>query len=205
MDSIIPHARVRIYANTTELIGDEQVTLGYEPSFPLKRPLTAADKLTATQQAFGFVSAHTTPPVDVLPQSQPLTAPVIDPRLFDCGRVVDVTNLNPSTHVEVYSSQTLPVPIDSAHLIGTAECTGASVPVVTQPLKQGWHVAARQISCPGTPREIRSNASQPQTVAPDPDPMVPPVMDPPIVGNDVVILHGLYVGAAINITDSTAP
>jgi hypothetical protein len=204
VDTIIPHARVRIFANTTELIGDQRVYVGYDDNFPLTRPLKASDKLTATQEAFGLVSKPSNPPVAVGSQSSPLASPVVDPRLYACGQVVVVTNLSPSTHVEVYSSQTLPVPMDVSHQIGSAECTGASVPVSTQPLKQGWHVAARQVSCPGTAHEIRSAESDAKTVGPDPSPIKPPTLDKPIVGNDVVTLHGLYVGAGIKITDSTA-
>lgn len=202
--SIIPHARVRIYANVTELIGDQLVYVGYDDNFPLTRPLTSTDSLTATQEAFGLVSQPSNPAVAVGPQSKPLARPEIDPRLYACGRIVNVTNLSPSTHVEVYTSQTLPVPIDAAHLIGTAECTGTAVAVATQPLQQGWHVTARQMSCPGTAHEIHSPESHSKPVGADPSPMKPPVLEKPIVGNDVVTLHGLYVGAGINIKDSTA-
>jgi LGFP repeat len=204
VDSVIPHARVRIFANVTEPIGDQLVYVGYDANFPLTRPLSSADSLTATQEAFGLVSQPSNPPVGVGPQSKPLARPEIDARLYACGRIVIVTNLSPSTHVEVYTSQTLPVPVDAAHLIGTAECTGTSVAVATQPLPQGWHVIACQVSCPGTTHQIRSLESHPKTVGADPSPLKPPVLDKPIVGNDVVTLHGLYVGAGINITDSTA-
>jgi hypothetical protein len=200
---VIPHARVRVYANGV-LIGDRQVYVGYDDNFPLSRPLTTADTLTATQEAFGLTSQPSNPPIAVGPQASSLSKPVVDARLYACGRVVDVSNLNPSTHVEVYAAPTAPVPIDAAHLIGTAECTGTSVPVVTQALTQGWHVAARQISCPGTSHEQRSAESDPEIVQADPTPVNPPNLDPPVVGNDVVTLHGLYVGASITITDSSA-
>ena len=204
VDSFLPHARVRIFANTTELIGDQRPWVGYELNFPLSRPLKSTDMLTATQEYQGVVSDPTNPPVTVLPQSKPLDRPAVDDRVYACGQVALVTNLNPSTHVEVYSAATTPVPIDPAHLIGTGECTGDSLAVVTQPLKQGWHVVARQLSCPGTNHEVISDVSHSATVQADLSPMTPPTLDKPIVGNDVVQLHKLYVGAAVKVTDSTA-
>jgi hypothetical protein len=205
VDSFLPHARVRIYANTNELIGDQRPYVGYDPNFPLSRPLRTTDVLTATQEYLGFTSQPTTPPVGVLPQSKPLTQPAIDHRLYACGRIALVTNLNPSTHVEVFSSPATPVPTDPGHLVGSAECTGASVAVPTQPLQEAWHVVARQTSCPGTPHEVRSATSHPATVLADPSPVKPPTLDKPIVGNDVVLLHQLYVGAVVKVSDSTAP
>src|SRR6516164_4720744 len=66
VDSFLPHARVRIYANTNELIGDQRPYVGYDPNFPLSRPLRTTDVLTATQEYLGFTSQPTTPPVGVL-------------------------------------------------------------------------------------------------------------------------------------------
>ena len=203
VSGFIPHALVVVYANGVEVVGSKRPYVGFG-DIPLTRALVVGDRITATQQAFGLTSDQSSPAVTVDHQPSSLTAPNTGPTIYACGQVVPVGGLTPSTHVEVYSAATTPVPMDPVHLIGTAECTGASVPVTTQPLKVNWYVVAWQISCPGTSHEVQSAPSQPLRVPPEPTPVNPPKLDPPVVGNDTVTLEDLYVGADVQVTDLTA-
>jgi len=202
VDGFIPHATVTVYANGVEVIAKDQPYVGYA-DLKTSRALVVGDAITAVQQAFGLTSAPS--PVAVIVEHQPtkLGAPVVGPTIYACGQIVPVSGLTPSTHVEVYQASGNPVAIIPANLIGTADCTGAAVSVVTSPLTKGWHVAARQISCPGTAHELASTPSASLLVPPEPHPMLPPTLDAPIVGNDVVNLEQLDVGAVVSITDDT--
>jgi hypothetical protein len=193
---------VVVYANGVEVIGSKRPYLGFD-DIPLTRALVVGDRITATQQAFGFTSDQSYQAVTVDHQPSSLDKPNVGPTIYACGQIVPVGGVGSSTHIEVYSAPTLPVPMDTAHLIGTAECTGAAVPVVTQPLTEGWYVAARQISCPRTSHEVLSAPSQPLRVPPEPAPVLPPKLDPPIIGNDTANLEDLYVGADVQVTDVT--
>jgi hypothetical protein len=199
----IPHALVVVYANGVEVVGSSRPYVGFG-DIGLTRALVVGDRITATQRAFGFTSDQSYQAVTVDHQPSSLARPSVGPTIYACGRVVPVGGLTPSTHVEVYSASTTPVPVVAAHLIGATECTGAAVAVVTQPLKEGWYVAARQVSCPGTSHQVASAPSPPLRVPHEPVPMKPPKLDPPIPGNDTITLEDLYVGAECPITDVTA-
>jgi hypothetical protein len=158
---------VVVYANSIEPVGYRKPfpdpgsdhPIGSDP-ITLTRALVTGDSITATQQIFGLTSDHSYNPVPVVDRRPPsLHTPTVGPVIYACGQVVPVGGLDPSTHVEVYAAPTQPVPIIAANLVGKAECTGVSVPVVAQPLKEGWFVAARQVSCPGTSHEFISRAS----------------------------------------------
>jgi hypothetical protein len=201
VEGFIPHAVVTVYANGVEVIGHDKPYFGYA-DIKTSRALVPGDVITATQEAFGFTSAQSHSPVIVDHRPTSLGTPSVGPTIYSCGQVVPVSGLAPSSHVEVYQAKTKPVPITAANLIGTAECTGASVPVVTSPLKQGWYVAARQVSCPGTSHELDSAESPSLVVPPEPSPANNPIVDPWIPGNDAVFLEHLYVGAAVTVTDN---
>jgi hypothetical protein len=142
VEGFIPHALVVVYANKIEVVGHRHPYFGYD-DIPLLRALVPGDQITATQAAFGFTSDQSYEKVVVEHQPKLLDKPTVGPVVYACGQVVPVGGLHPSTHVEVYSAATAPVPITPANLIGQAECTGAWVGVTTSPLKVGWYVAAR--------------------------------------------------------------
>ena len=200
VESFVAHAVVTVFSNGVDVVGKDKPYMG-QADIQLTRPLKADEKITATQDAFGLTSEQSYKPVTVQPQITKLEKPTAGPIIYACGRVVPVRGLSPSTHVEVYQAQSSPVPIIPANLIGTAENTGVWVPVVTQPLKKGWFVAARQVSCPGTPHEIDSAPSDSLSVPPELSPVTPPILDQPIAGNDVVNLEQLLVGSEIKVTD----
>jgi hypothetical protein len=158
VEGFIPHALVVVYANKTEVVGHRHPYFSYD-DIPLLRALVPGDQITATQSAFGLTSDQSYAKVGVEHQPASLDKPTVGPVVYACGQVVPVGGLHPSTHVEVYSAATTPVPIVPANLIGQAECTGAWVGVTTSPLKEGWFVAARQVSCPGTSHEVISPPS----------------------------------------------
>ena len=151
----VPHALVKVYAGGTEVVGTKTPYTG-EDDVALTRALKKGEAITATQTAFGFTSDQTYVPIIVQPQPTKLDPPSVGPTIYACGQVVPVGNLTASTHVEVYSAATQPVAITPANLIGTGESTGLWLPVVTQPLKKGWFVVARQVSCLGTNHELDS-------------------------------------------------
>jgi hypothetical protein len=205
VEGFIPHARVTVYANGVEVIGKDKPYTS-QAEIKLTRALKNKELVTATQEAFGLTSVQTYVPVTVEAQPAKLGKPEVGPVLYACGQVVPVGALTPSTHVEVYSAATNPVAIVPANLIGTAENTGTWTPVATQPLKKGWYVAARQISCSETDHKLESKPSASLKVPPEPHPVPPPVMDKQkqIPGNDVANLDNLLVGAAVVVFDETA-
>jgi hypothetical protein len=202
IESCIPHAHVVVYANGVEVVGEERPWVSFD-DIDLTRPLVVGDSITATQEAFGFTSVQSYQPVIVDHQPGSLDKPTVGPTIYARGQVVPVGGLAPSTHVEVYQASTQPVPIVASNLVGTAECTGAGVAVTTVPLNEGWFVAARPVSCPGTAHEILSPPSDSLKVPPEPSPMLPPTHDPWIPGNDTATFHGLYIGAEVTLTDTT--
>lgn len=203
VSSYIPHATVTVFANGVEVVGTDKPYTG-EKDIALTRPLKKGESITATQQAFGFTSDHSYVPVVVQPQPAQLGKPEVGPVIYSCGRIVPVGGLTPSTRVEVYSSAAQPVAIVPANRIGVANNTGTWTPVETQPLKKDWFVAARQISCAGTSHELASKTSASLQVPAEPIPVTQPLLDQPIVDNDVANLEHLLVGALVSVHDVTA-
>ncbi|MBV8066983.1 MAG: hypothetical protein JO113_03320, partial [Candidatus Eremiobacteraeota bacterium] len=70
-------------------------------------------------------------------------------------------------------------------------------PVGTQSLVMTDLLSATQSACTG----VTSPSSTPAPVLPDPNPMLAPTLDPPIVGNNTVTAHGLYNGALLQVFD----
>jgi hypothetical protein len=192
------HARVRVFANLSDLLAEEEPPFGFA-TMTLKRSVKAGESLTATQEVNGQPSPHSGLPVIV----QPLdgnrirnTKPDIVEPLYECGRVVPVANLVPSTRLHV---------LENGAEIGQAAVAQTFHAVLTQPLKAGSQVSAVQVACEGTDHEIKGPASDfalpPPLPAPSPPPA--PTVDAAslIPGNDVVTLTGLLVGAGVQIFD----
>ena len=108
VSGFIPHALVRVYANGNEVIASENPYFGFA-DIPLNRALNLGDKITAVQIVGALASAQSPDPVVVGPYPA-LNKPVVQPDLYACGRIVDVDQLVPSTHVTVHDSTISPPP-----------------------------------------------------------------------------------------------
>lgn len=198
----VPHAHITVYANGAEVIGQISPYLGFT-DVATTRELHSGDKITATQSFLGMTSVQSYHAVTVEPQPLTLGRPVVGKDIYDCGRVVPVDGLTPSTHVSVYEATVNPPPLTAAALVGEADTAGTWDPVVTSPLTAGHWVTARQVSCPKSSHQIVSPAAIAVRVKNEPSPMLAPQLDPPVVGNDVATMRKLYVGADVAVSDET--
>lgn len=195
--SFIPHAKVEVYANQTEKIGEATPDLAFV-DIQTSRPLKVGDKITATQTVNNIVSDHTIIPVVVkkwpdMPDG--FNKPDVGDDLYECGVIVPVGNLVPSVKVHILEDN-----ID----IGKADAPEEWKAVWTQPLHANRKVTAYQVACEGDPQtEMRSPEADPVTVKPAPNPMPMPNISSAslIVGNDAVTLSGLKVGAYVEVRD----
>jgi len=196
LSAFVPHAVVRVYAGGVELIAEDQPPFGFA-DVRLRRRARPGERLTATQVVQGTESNQSTPPVIVqsLPASDiQTTRPMVGTALYECGRVVPVSGLVPSTRVHVY---------ENAGEVGVAPAATSSVPVVTAPLHKDGLVTARQFGCEGTEHQVDGLPSDPPVrVQPVPTPVPAPGIDEPtlIPGNDAVLATHLLVGAEIQVT-----
>jgi hypothetical protein len=196
VSGFVPHATVRVYKNGATLIATVTPTFGF--TTVTVAALASGDKLTATQTVLGETSAPTDPPTVVGNAPTSLGAPVIDPTIYTCGRVVPVQGLASGVTVDVKD-------VEAAASIGsgyTPNDWGSDwTPAFTTPLVLPHHVTATQASC----SPLVSAPSSPVAVRPEPSPLVAPSLDPPVVGNDAVTAHGLYTGALLEIFDGATP
>jgi outer membrane protein assembly factor BamB len=195
----VPGAVVRVFANGLD-VGAAKPT--DDPAdIKLKKAVGLGDAITATQTVG---SVTTDPSYDsVIVSAYPaMTTPVVEPKIYECGRVVPVGNLIASTHVEV-SDITPATPA----VLGTAETTTAWEPVVTGPKLQVNHrIRAQQTACPATPQEVKSAFSTPAlkvTAAPNPPPVT--AVDLPVVGATKLVIHNLLVGAEVSVSYDGTP
>ncbi len=191
----IPGATVDVFANVSEHLGQVHAPETYAQAAPqvmLSRPLKVGDVITATQTYQNITSKQSFNPVTVGEQPA-ITTPVVDPDLWECGQVVNVHNLRASTHVEVQDLDATP----PGSVIGTGESTSENLSVVTSKLVAGHHVVAIQMFCPGKPDEVKSKQSGARSVPAAPRPPGAPSIDAPIPGSHTVLMHSLFVGAAV--------
>jgi outer membrane protein assembly factor BamB len=198
-----PGATVDVYAKGMEHLGRISApdTYGAIPlDVKVSRPLNVCDVISATQTYNGITSKQSFYPVVVV-DDPAITTPVVDPDLWECGQIVNVHNLRPSTHVEVLDLDASPM----GTVIGTGESTSENLAVVTSKLVVRHHVAAVQIFCPGMPTETRSPQSAAQVVVPmAPRPPNVPTLDAPVPGSHRVYLHQLLVGSYIEVKNGAA-
>jgi hypothetical protein len=196
VDSYMPKATVKVILNGTMVIGTATPVFAFT-SVKLTQQVHFGDKLSATQSVNGLTSAPSNPPVVVGKMPSPLPAPVIDPPIYQCGRVVPVSDLLPGVTVSVNDLSA------GNAAIGTGftpnDWGSAFDPVVTSQLLTGHKIAATQTAC-GT---SVSPVSAAVAVLPEPLPLKPPSLDQPVVGNDALTLHDLYTGALIQALDHT--
>lgn len=193
-----PGATVRVYANRTELVAEQQCHFS-SAKIRLQRSLDRGDTITATQTVNSITSVHTLHPVTVesLRDRDILTdPPTVSEEIYECGHVVPVTDLTPSVRVNV---------ADSNGVIGSASTgDGGWEPVVTSQLHASQQVRAREIACEEDPdRRLEGPWSHPETVRTAPDPVPSPTIEKGslIVGNDTVTLGNCLPGARVTIKD----
>ena len=194
VSGFIPHAKVRVYVGQVELVGEAEPHFG-SAEILLTRALVLGEGITATQTVNNMTSEHSYVPVVVGPIPDELKKPKVGETLYNCGRVVPVTDIVPSAHASIYAD---------GNLIGEKEVAqpGGWHSVFTQSLATSEKVTADQMMCADT-LALVSPMSDPVTVKPDPQPILAPsiVPDSLIVGNDAVQVSGLYIGAGVRIFD----
>ncbi len=187
VDSFVPKATIIVYLNGTTVIGGPVVTVFGFDDVALTQSLKAGNSITATQTVNGITSKPSAPMiVGHMPSTLP--APSIDPKIYDCGRIVPVHNLTPGVTVQVHD-------LTAPGVIGNGATPnlwgGDWDPVGTSPLVKGHRITAKQSACTG----VTSVDAVPMTVQPEPFPLKAPLLDPPIIGNDAITAHGLYTGS----------
>lgn len=197
VSGVVPHATVRVYAGTTELLAETAPPFAFA-DFTLSRRLSVGESITATQTVGSLTSDHSIEPVIVQPLDEGAIKnkkPDVGDDLYECGIVVPVGNLVPSTTLHVTEDGTE---------VGVAAVAETSKPVITSPLHAGAQVSAQAIACEGSGHEIASPWADPVPVKPAPVPTPAPGVHGPslIVGNDTVTLTGLLVGAEMNVFDA---
>jgi hypothetical protein len=195
----VPHATVRVIANGTEELGKDQPSFGFA-DIALTRSLKLNEKITATQAvgALTSVQSYVPVPVTAYPPGG-FKKPDVGKDLYECGHIVPVDKLVPSVKVHVF---------EAGGPIGDAEVAGTWQPVFTTALHKQKDVTAQQIACEmDEAKTIKSPLSDPVTVKPEPQPLKSPTVDPSsvIAGNDAVAIYDLYVGAEVQVKESSAP
>src|SRR5215218_2057963 len=176
----VPHARVRVFANFTDLLAEEAPPFGFA-EMRLNRPVKLGESITATQTVENFESPHSGQPVTVsaVPESAVQnTKPDVGDDLYECGIVVPVSNLVPGVRVQVTENNVR---------IGKAPAAQSWHPVRTRALHATRHVSARQIACEGTDHEVGSPPADSVDVKAAPNPVpspIPPDKEAVIRGDD---------------------
>ena len=188
VDSFIPHATIRVFRSGIPISGPFHSQFGFA-DVPLTQVLHVGDSITATQQVNGVTSAQSAPMI-VGKMPSKLPTPTVEARINECGHVVPVHNLVPGVKVEVND-------LTASSVIGhgaTPNLWGSDWdPVGTSPLVKGHQISAIQSACTG----VQSAAAPAVTVPPEPAPLKAPALDTPIVGNDAVTAHDLYIGSIL--------
>lgn len=197
--SFAPGALVEVWVNQTERVGAAVPDFGYA-DVNLTRPLDLGESITATQTVDNVKSAFSINPVSVKAWGPNLTKPNVVPDIWECGRIVSVDNLTPSSRVKIFESDALR---------GQAEAPRTYKPVVTnQKLTADKFVTAQQFACENDPaKTIISDVSSALQVKPFPGQnFTAPVIDADslITGNDAVTVKGLYRGALVKVYDQGA-
>jgi hypothetical protein len=195
VSGFIPKATVVVFADGVQ-VGKDNPKHG-SADITLTRALVLGESVTATQTVGLVTSEHSYDPVGVTDYPA-LTKPVVIPDIYQCGRVAPVGNLVASTHVDVWDTATPAPPF-----IGSGETTGDWQAIVTSSLAKDHSVRAKQTACPGFPAKTAvSLPSAPLKVKGAPNPPPAPLLTPPpkpVIGSEQLIVHGLLVGAQVQI------
>ncbi|HWZ31019.1 MAG TPA: hypothetical protein VNX18_06790 [Bryobacteraceae bacterium] len=187
VDGFIPHATITVFRGGGVIGVPFVSTFGFA-DVPVPQ-LHTGDQITAIQTVNGVNSAHSAiMAVGKMPTTLP--KPTVEPKIYACGRVVPVHNLVPGVTVDV-SDDTAGTVIGSG---ATPNLWGGDWdPVSTSALIKGHKISAKVSACTGVP----SVGSAQVTVLPEPSPFKAPTLDTPIIGNDAITAHGLYIGSLL--------
>lgn len=209
VDSFIPHATIKVYLKKTpppnQLIGGPYTSFFGFAGIPLTVTLHTGDVILATQTVNGATSALSAPMV-VTAMPNTLPDPDVLTPVYACGVIAPVNKLVSGVDVTVQDKT-------AGATIGTdstpnAYFSGGWDPVPVSPLDappstpNAHEIRARQSACTGPPP---SHFGPLVKVTKEPSPVDPPILEPPIVGNDSVTLDSLYTGANIEVKDSGSP
>jgi hypothetical protein len=187
VDGFVPHATITVFRGGATIGGPFATYFGFA-DVPVAQ-LHTGDNITATQTVNGVTSAHSAiMVVGKMPSTLP--RPTMEPKIYACGRVAPVHNLVPGVTVEVRD-------LTAPAVIGTGATPnlwgGDWDPVVTSALVKAHMITAKQSSCTG----VNSADAAPVAVLVDPAPIKFPTFDTPIIGNDAITAHGLYIGSLL--------
>jgi len=187
VDGFVPRAIITVFRGGTTIIGGPFVTKFGFADVPVTAPLHTGEKITALQEVNGVKSAQSAiMVVGKMPSTLP--RPTIEPKIYACGRIVPVHNLVPGVTVEVRD-------LTASAVIGTGATPnlwgGDWDPVLTSKLVKSNKITAKQSACTGA----MSLDALPVAVLADPSPVNFPTFDTPIIGNDTITAHGLYIGS----------
>jgi hypothetical protein len=188
VDSFIPHATITVFLGGAVIGGPFATEFGFA-DVPLIHPLNVGDSVTATRKVNGVTSQ---PSAAMIVEKMPgtLPTPTIDPKIYECGRVVPLHNLVPGVNVEVRDLTTATTVGNGA----TPNLWGSNWdPVSTSALVKGDKITAKQSACTG----VVSADAPPMPVQPEPSPLTAPSLDTPIIGNDAITAHGLFTGSLL--------
>ena len=161
--------------------------------------LALGDVLRATQTVGAFESEASVIPVEVTPHDN-LLQPQITGDLFDCGRVVPLTNLSENTTVHIAEST-----VDGE--IGNEEVTRYSQAVLTKSAYHAPHeLMARVTACENTDHPLGGPQSDTHPVNAKPNPIPSPTIEQStvIAGNNAIVADETLIGAFITVRDSAA-
>ena len=186
VDSFVPHATITVFRGGLVIGGPFPTEFGFA-AVPLTVALNLGDQVTATQKV-NSVTSQPSAAMTVGKMPATLPTPTIDPKIYQCGRVVPVHNLVSGVKVEVRD-------LTTATTIGngaTPNLWGSNWdPVSTSALVKGDKITAKQSACTGA---VSADAPD-MTVKPEPSPLTAPTLDTPIIGNDAITAHGLFTGS----------
>lgn len=194
----VPGATITVFIGGSTVIGGPVDSTWGFIVVPTTHPLNINDKITAIQEVNGVKSKPSAVmTVGAMPSTLP--QPKVDPRMYQCGRVVDVSNLVSGVNVEVIDTTASNAVIGNG---STPNLWGNDWdPIVTSSLALSHKISARQSACTGV-KNVKDAAPLP--VLKDPTPFLAPTFETPIVGNTAVTLNGLYIGAIVQIFQGAA-
>jgi uncharacterized repeat protein (TIGR01451 family) len=187
-------ATVRVYANVTELIGEDIPPFAVA-DITLNRALRLGDSITATQTVLNITSTPTIVPVNVTTNDASAvskTKPRVHADLYECGILVPVYNVVAGTRVHVQEDSTE---------VGSRATAVDSCHVWTSQLHARRDVTAFQVLCEGSDHETKGLTSDKVRVHAAPSPIPAPTVEGSqlMSGTTVVWLNGLLCGARVEV------
>jgi dienelactone hydrolase len=160
-----------------------------QPAIALNGPLSAGDVIRVVQTLCG--RSEESDPVTVLPLPPEIFAPVIVPPLYDCGAVVQVSNLYPGAIVRIYQDG-IPCSLGWAGVNSSIAISAAPT------LVAGTKVTAKQ--CVGNMESPESDGVIVQPLSELPKPVI---LAPVAYGDTTVWVSGVLPGARVEVFDAS--